>query len=61
MDDGTEYACGMFADDNKLGAVADAPHDFADIQMGREETHEVQQGEMQSPASREEWWQAGGW
>lgn len=38
------------------GAVADVPHGFADTEMGREETHEVQQGEMLSPASEEEWW-----
>lgn len=54
LDDGTECACAMFADGNKLGAVGDEPHGFADIEMGREETQEVQQGEMPSPASGEQ-------
>lgn len=31
----------MFADDNKLGAVADVPCGFAGIEIGREETQET--------------------
>lgn len=44
----------MFADDNQVGAVADALPGLAGIEMGRDKTHKVQQGEMLSPAYGEE-------
>ena len=37
-----------FADDTKLGRVADTPEGCVALRLGREEPHGVQQGEMQS-------------
>ena len=53
LDDGTEWTVSQFADDPELGGVADIPEGHADTpegphagEMGQQESHKVQQGEV---------------
>lgn len=62
LDAGTSCTLRKFADDAKLGGVADAGQGMSCCseglrqagEMGREESDEVEQGEMPTPASGEE-------
>lgn len=59
LDHGTDCAITKFAGDIKLGGVTDIPEaailhvreTLTDWKLFREESHEVQKGEMQSSAS----------
>lgn len=40
--------------DTKLERVADTPEGLAPVQLDREKPHQIQQGQVQGPAPREE-------
>ncbi|PKU44722.1 rna-directed dna polymerase from mobile element jockey-like [Limosa lapponica baueri] len=61
LDDEAECSLCKFVDDTKVGGLADTPEGNAAIQKNlsrlkkwAHESHEVQQGELQCPAHREE-------
>jgi len=58
LGDGPQYTLSKFADDTKLGRVADTPAGCAGVQrhlyVVEQESHEVKQRKVQSPACRKE-------
>lgn len=62
LDDGGRVQPQQFAGDTRQGGVADMPEGPRQVgEMGQQEPHKLQQGQVQSPARQEEQPQAAGW